>query len=507
MSKKPYNPILDTDSYKASHYLQYPPGCTNVFSYVEARGSVDKPSNKIVASLAKYLSPEMLKVFIAENTTHPFDSSVMFGLQYILKEFLSVQITQEMVDYAAAEWAAHGEPFNREGWEYIVNKKHGRLPLVIRAVKEGTVVPLKNALITVQATDPKCFWLTSYIEPMLLRVWYPITVATLSWKIKQIIRSFMEVSCDNTDGLAFKLHDFGARGVSSYESSGIGGAAHLVNFMGSDTMRGIQVLKEYYNVKDMPAFSIPAGEHSSFTSWGKDNEANAYRNMIVQFGKPGALFACVSDSYDIYNAVDNIWGKELKDQLIDTGATCVVRPDSGEPKDVVLRVIQGLDKQFGSTINSKGYKVLHPSVRVLQGDGINLDSVAEIYSHLLAGGYSADNLALGMGGGLLQMINRDTLQFAMKACAAEVNGEWVDVFKDPITDSGKRSKKGRLALVQYEKTGEYATLRQDQIVNGICTITNQLVNSCMETVYFNGDVLVDDNLDAIRQRSNSSMGT
>lgn len=504
-----YNLILDTDSYKPSHYLQYPPNTSNVFSYIEARGSCDKPSNKTINSLKKYLSPELLKMFIAENTTQPFSHTVMFGLQYIIRQYLSIPITMEMVDYAEIQWTAHGEPFNREGWEYIVKKKNGRLPLRIRAAKEGSVIPLKNALVTVEATDPKCFWLTSYIEPALLRMWYPTTVATLSWTIKQILLGYLRKSSDAPDaGIGFKLHDFGSRGVSSYESAGIGGAAHLVNFLGSDTMRGIQVLKENYNVFDMPGFSIPAGEHSSYTSWGKDNETNAYRNMIVQFGKPGALFACVSDAYDIFNAVDNIWGKELKDELIASGATCVIRPDSGEPREVVLKVVQLLDKNFGSTVNSKGYKVLNPCVRVIQGDGITMDSISEILDDLLAAGYSADNVAFGMGGGLLQLVNRDTLQFAMKACAADIDGEWRDVFKDPITDQGKKSKKGRLGLFKRKDTGEFVTIRLDEIENGVpgpdgrTWPISQLYEDAMVTVFEDGTVFADDSFTNIRERSN-----
>jgi nicotinamide phosphoribosyltransferase len=501
-----YNVALDTDSYKPSHFLQYPPNTEYVFSYVEARGSSDKPSSKIMKSLENYLTPEMLKLFKAENTTQPFNFTLMFGLQYINKMYLSKRVTKEMVDYAAKEWKAHGEPFNYDGWMYIVNELEGKLPVRIRAAKEGAIIPLKNALITVENTDPKCFWLTSYIEPAILRVWYGITVGTLSWTIKQIIAAYLRKSSDTMDGLLFKLHDFGSRGVSSYESAGIGGAAHLVNFMGSDTMRAIQVLKEIYNVgeDEMPAYSIPAGEHSSFTSWRKEFEKEAYRNMIVQFGKPGALFAAVSDSYDIFNAVDNIWGKELKDELIASGATAVIRPDSGEPKDIVLKVVQLLDKNFGSTINSKGYKVLHPSVRVIQGDGINLDSVSEIYDTLLAAGYSADNVALGMGGGLLQMVNRDTLQFAMKCSAAKVAGEWVDVYKDPITDSGKRSKRGRVGLFQNTVTSEYATIRLDEVteLNGEFEHKGEIYIDAMDTVFENGEVLVDEKLDVIRARSN-----
>lgn len=458
------NLILNTDSYKASHFLQYPPNTTRVFSYIESRGG-------------------------------KYDQTVMFGLQIFLKEYLTKPITQEMIEEAAEFFAAHGEPFNREGWEYILEKYNGFLPLVIKAVPEGTVVDTKNVLVTIENTDDKCFWLTSYVEPMILRaVWYGTTVATNSWSIKQVIKAALEETGD-VNGLSFKLHDFGARGVSSFESAGIGGAAHLVNFMGTDTITGIRFAQKYYKASGMPAFSIPAGEHSSYTSWGRENEAEAYRNMITQFGGKGKLFAAVSDSYDIFNAVKNIWGKELKQELLDSGATVVIRPDSGDPAMVVRDVVRILDEQFGSTVNEKGYKVLNPAVRVIQGDGINEESIKAILRTVIADGYSADNVAFGMGGALLQQINRDTLKFAMKTSAALVDGVWVDVYKDPVTDSGKASKKGRLRLVRSKVNGKYVTLPDGVYVK-------EPTEEVLVEVFRDGKVVKEYTFDEVRANSN-----
>lgn len=452
------NLILNTDSYKPSHYLQYPPGTEKVFSYIESRGG-------------------------------KFDKTLFFGLQMFLKDYLSQPITMEMINEAEAFLKVHGEPFNREGWEYILSEYGGKLPLRIRAVKEGTVVPTGNVLVTVENTDPKLYWLTSYIETALLRaVWYPTTVATQSWYIKQLIKSYLEETGD-VSGINFKLHDFGARGVSSFESASIGGAAHLVNFMGSDTISGILALREFYN-EPMAAFSIPAAEHSSITSWGKDREVDAYRNMLDKFAKPNSLVAVVSDSYDIYNAC-TLWGTELKQQIIDSGATVVIRPDSGAPEVVVLEVARILDRYFGSVVNSKGYKVLN-NVRIIQGDGINLNSIKHILDNLKTAGFSADNIAFGMGGMLLQGLNRDTQKFAMKASAALINGEWIDVYKDPITDSGKTSKKGRLALVKDGSTGEFKTV-----------LNPKDLDSFLEVVWENGELKRDQSLSEIRNISNS----
>lgn len=289
---------------------------------------------------------------------------------------------------------------------------------------------------------------------MLMRIWYPITVASKSYLVKDIIYAYLLMSSDDAlIELPFKLHDFGARGVSSGESAAIGGLAHLVNFQGSDTVEALQLGRIVYN-KEMPGISIPAAEHSTICSWGKENEKEAYKNMIKQFGNNGSMFAVVSDSYDIYNAVENIWGKELKEMVIKSGSTVVIRPDSGKPEEVVLKVIQLLDKTYGSIINSKGYKVLN-NVRVLQGDGMNISSINCVMHTLRINGFSISNIAFGMGGGLLQDCNRDTLGFAMKCSYIEVDGKGRDVFKEPITDPGKNSKKGR------QNTDKVRTVFQD----------------------------------------------
>lgn len=412
--------ILNTDSYKCSMFLQYPVGTTGVYSYIESRGG-------------------------------RYDQTVFFGLQAFIKEYLLEPITQADIDIADEILTAHGEPFNREGWEYILSAHGGYLPVVIRAVPEGTVVPVKNVLATIENTDPNAFWLTTWLETALLRaIWYPTTVATQSYSIKELILDYLERTGDPST-INFKLHDFGARGVSSMESAGIGGAAHLVNFMGTDTISGILFAREYYNA-GIAGFSIPAAEHSTITSWGREGEVKAYENMLKQFAKPGSIVAIVSDSYDIYNAVANLWGDKLRDMVIESGATVVIRPDSGDPVEVNRRLVDILGQKFGYTVNSKGFKVLN-NVRLIQGDGVNESTIQSILGAFMALGWSADNIAFGMGGALLQQINRDTQKFALKASSACINGEWVDVQKDPITDPGKKSKKGRVEL--WESGGEY----------------------------------------------------
>jgi nicotinamide phosphoribosyltransferase len=417
------NIILNTDSYKVSMFKQYPAGTTGVYSYIESRGG-------------------------------RYDRTVFFGLQAFIKEYLLSPISQADIDIADEILTAHGEPFNRAGWQYILDTHRGYLPVVIRAVPEGTVVPVRNVLATIENTDPECFWLTTWLETALLRaVWYGTTVATQSYTIKQVILDYLERTGD-PNLIDFKLHDFGARGVSSLESAGIGGAAHLVNFMGTDTISGILFAREYYSA-GIAGFSIPAMEHSTVTSWGREGEVDAYRNMLNQYARPGSVLAVVSDSYDIYNAASKLWGEELRQQVIDSGATVVIRPDSGDPVDVNRKLIKILGEKFGYTKNAKGFKVLN-NVRLIQGDGINELTVRSILGAFMAMGWSADNIAFGMGGALLQIVDRDTQKFAMKCSAAEVNGQWIDVVKDPITDSGKKSKAGRVTL-WTNGTGEYVS--------------------------------------------------
>ena len=434
------NIILNSDSYKYSQWNQYPKNTEYVYSYIESRGG-------------------------------DWNKTVFFGLQAFIKEYLTTPITQADIDIAEQIITAHGEPFNREGWEYILKKHGGKLPVVIKAAAEGTIIPTKNVLATIENTDPKCWWLTSFLETALLRaIWYPTTVATNSYEAKKIILNGLEKTGDPTL-IDFKLHDFGARGVSSQESAALGGAAHLINFMGTDTISGILAAAEYYDA-GVAGFSIPAMEHSTVTSWGRENEVDSYRNMLKTHGKAGAPIAFVSDSYDIYEACKK-WGTDLKQDVLDSGAVVVVRPDSGNPNDVVVKCLYILEKYYGSVKNDKGFRVLN-NVRIIQGDGIDHATIHSILFCMELAGFSADNVAFGQGGALLQMVNRDTMRWAMKCSAIgirevpatydplalEENTDgsvlvWRDVFKDPITDHGKVSKKGRVTL--WNSGGEYVS--------------------------------------------------
>jgi nicotinamide phosphoribosyltransferase len=456
------NPLLRTDSYKQTHWPQYPPGTRYLYSYLESRGGM-------------------------------FDRVLMNGLQYYTTEYLRGQFyTQKNVFDAEALLAEHFgdiKLFNKSDWLKMYEKHGGSLPLRIRAVPEGCVVDNHNALITVENTDSEFPWLTNWIETLLLKVWYPITVGTLSRQIRQIIGKSL-VKTGDPVLLPFKLHDFGYRGVSSEESAEIGGAAHLINFMGTDTLGGIELCEQFYS-HPMAGFSIPASEHSTITSWGKDHEADAYHNMLQKY--PKGLVACVSDSYDLRNAVERIWGEQLRDEIVSRQGTLVIRPDSGDPLSVILQTFYGLWEKFGGETNAKGYKVLAPCVRVIQGDGINYHSINQIVRGINEAGWSMDNLAFGMGGALLQSVNRDTQKFAFKASAININGEWHDVFKTPKTDMSKQSKGGRFAV--KNTSGRFITLRVDDTV--------EEPGNMLETVFENGEIKKEYSLKEIRQRAQS----
>lgn len=467
LSELQSNFILNTDSYKESHYAQFPPGTQSILSYVESRGG-------------------------------RFERTLFFGLQMLIQEYLSRPITRDMIEQAADFYARHmpASPFDRAGWEYILERHGGFLPIRIRAVAEGSVVPVRQVLATIQSTDARVPWVGQFAETAILRaLWYPTTVATISWHTKGLIRQYLERTSETSVGLPFMLHDFGARGVSSLESAALGGAAHLVSFQGSDTVAGVIAANTYYDA-EMAAFSIPAAEHSTITAWGEDRELDAYQNMLDRFARPGALLAVVSDSYDLEQAV-SFWTGPLRQQVIESGATVVIRPDSGHPATVVRRTLEQLAEGYGARTNTKGYRVLE-HVRVIQGDGIEYDSIEEILSEVERAGFSVENLAFGMGGALLQRLDRDTQEFALKACAIKIDGHWQDVFKRPKDDPAKVSKRGRLTLLHNAEFDAWRTQRIDSAIEPGW-------RDALELVYEDGVMHNRQTLDEIRSRADAAL--
>lgn len=461
------NICLTTDSYKLNHWDQYPAGTEKVYSYFECRKG------------AKF----------AET---PF-----FGLQYIIKNHLEgVVVTREKIENAAKLCKAHfGDEkyFNREGWEYILNSHGGKLPVVIKAVEEGTVVPINNVLMTIENTDNNCFWLTNFLETILSQVWYPITVASLSREVKVTLNEYFTLTSDG-GLLNFGLHDFGFRGASSWESAGIGGAAHLINFLGTDTVVAMEIAVNYYNADlNGLAFSVAATEHSVMTALGKNGEEQVVENLLNEY--PTGILSVVSDSYDIYNFVSNIVGTKFKDRILARDGVFVVRPDSitpthPTPEEEMVWIMENLWANIGGTINSKGYKVIDPSVRVLWGDGIDLEGIKKILYAVTKAGFATENIAcFGMGGGLLQKVNRDTQRCAFKCSAQYRDGQWYDIQKNP-KDVSKASKKGKLKLIKVD--GEFETVGE-----------NDPGEDYLKVVFYNG-VLVNE-VDFATVRKNAAL--
>ncbi|MGI9254368.1 MAG: nicotinate phosphoribosyltransferase [Thermomicrobiales bacterium] len=467
----PDNLALMTDSYKASHARLYPPGMTHVFSYLEARGGI-------------------------------FPETIFFGLQAYLLEYLTGPvISGEDIDEAEAFWTAHfgrHDVFSPAAWRALLEQHGGRLPVRIRAVPEGTSVPVDNVLMTIENTDPAFAWLPGWLETLLLKIWYPTTIATQSATIRRDIAAAYAASGEDPAACGFACHDFGYRGVSSEQTAGLGGAAHLLSFDGTDTVAGIRLLARAYD-GGMSGFSIPATEHSVIVAWGRDHEEAAYKHLLETF--PGGVIACVSDSYDIFAAVERIWGEGLGAEVLARAGTLVIRPDSGDPAEIVPWVLDTHWQRFGGTVNAAGLKVLDPRVRVIQGDGMALNSIGPLYQTIIARGYSAVNLTVGSGGGLLQKVNRDTCQFALKTSEVTVAGRTYGVAKTPVTDANKRSKEGRLKLVRTPDGG-WETLSSIDHPDRFETAHDELV-----TVFESGDLVQRWSLADIRERVRSAAPT
>lgn len=433
-----WNIMLATDSYKATHHGMLPEGLTYMESYGESRGG-----------------------------EYPF--TLFFGMQYYLKSYLvGKQVTEEKIEAAVKFYNAHfgvDNLFNEADWRYILEKYDGHLPLKIESVKEGSIIPVKNMLYKISSTDERCAWLVNWVETLLMKTWYPITVATNSLAGMEIVKIHAEKS-GTLGGDNFKLHDFGYRGVASEEQAWLGCASHLLSFNGTDTVAGIRMLMEYYDAP-MCGYSVPATEHMVMTVRGRDFEEETYRQILSNPKYRTGTLALVSDTYDIYNVCRMLAANpKLKELILSRDGKLVIRPDSGEPRDVLLKCLEILGEGFGFTINEKGYKVLNPKIGLLQGDGITIYTMHSIMEYLEndENKWSFDNLAFGSGGGLLQSFNRDTLKFAIKACYAVINGKGIDVYKDPITGSGKTSKFGQLYTV-YTEDGGYETITKSEFEN------------------------------------------
>lgn len=466
--------LTAVDSYKTTHWLQYPEGTDGAVFYIESRGG-------------------------------KFQEVVTGGPNYIAR-LLSQPVTRKQVLFAQRLYKAHfgKDIFNLDGWLKIAEL--GYLPVKFSAIPEGTVVPVKNMVARFEAFG-EFSWLAGWLEtPGVRGIWYPSTVATLSRECKKVINQYQSMTSDLQGAdydfvLKTRLHDFGARGASSAESAAIGGLAHLYNFIGTDTVEGMilaismfedadAILENENAAIDAAGISIPVREHSTTISYGRENEQDAYLNSVETFGD--GVYANVYDSWSFKTAVARII--EYKDLVIQKGGTLVIRPDSGDMLDNIMYALNKLGEIFGYEYNSKGYKVLSKHVRIIQGDEIHgPETIARVLSWMESHKWASENIAFGMGGGLLQEVTRDTQKYAMKMSAIRVNGEWKGVYKCPEGAEWKKSKAGLLETIV--KDGEYKTINllEDFIPEGW--------ERALVTYFDHGEVNEQDNLQVIRERA------
>jgi nicotinamide phosphoribosyltransferase len=426
------------------------------------------------------------------------DITVPLGMQLLCKRYLTQRVTLADIDAADRFSAAHfGRPIlARTSWEKVVAAYGGALPLIVRSVPEGTVLPGGLPMYNITCLDEDLWWMSAGFETIIQRsIWYPTTIATMDFAIKKEIKRYYDISCDDYSLLPFSLHDFGGRGVTCAEQAEIGGFAHTANFMGSDTVEGILTANFYYKCA-MAAFSVYATEHSIECAWGGGtDDAIAYiKHQIAQakiLGLP--IVSIVLDGYDVYREAE-LCCTVLADFIKESGVKVVFRPDSGDMMEVVPRILALQEKAFGYTMTSKGYKAIN-YVGVIQGDGVDHLAIKTLLGNVVVGrGYAASCVIFGSGGALLQKVNRDTMKFAQKASAILVDGEWKGIAKNPVTDSGKKSKEGVLTTVRSKMTGEYMAARLDQ------GPLDSEWEDVMQLVYYKGDLYNEVTLDEIRAR-------
>jgi nicotinamide phosphoribosyltransferase len=441
------------------------------------------------------------------RSNRKFDHSVFFGLQYHLKKYLCKPITKEDVDDFLQTRNKILGPASKE-----IEKKMYKLsdlgywPIKIKSVREGTVIPVKNVLMTMTNTHPDFYWVVGFLESLILQLWYPCTVATTSFTYRKIINKYYKKTVDDNllQTQAFMVHDFGFRGQATAE--GLSGMAHLLSFKGSDTIAAYKEAINYYNhnEKEILFTSIPASEHSVMCSFGKENEIDAFRHILDTY--PNDMVSIVSDTYDIYNVVTN-FARELKDKIMQRKNKTIFRPDSGNPEHVICGdpaadpnspegkgCIVLLDEVFGNTINSKGFKVLN-NVGLIYGDGMYLERYERVLERLVDMGYSVENLAIGVGG-ILRYHSRDTLGFAIKSTKVLIDGVEKSIMKDPITDKGKRSHMGLLRL----DCDESADTLEERFITRDNVTKEEEAGGCLETVFEDGKLLIDDSIQDIRNR-------
>lgn len=422
------NLVADTDSYKHGHAHLINPGLSELDLYGEAR----------IGGVGNYVA---------------FD-----GLPSIIARELMPGFTKEDIE-VAVELSKETHSFNalHTGlWQKTLDKYDGVLPMIIKALPTGTIVEKGNALFTFSTKDADFAKIIGSLEPILMHSWYQTSVLTRIAKIKSSIYPIF-AKTNSLPALQFAVHDFGLRGGSCLQQSELGGMSHLIGFNGSDNLRASRGIHATYGVP-YPARSVYATEHSVALSFGSGDGELAYVNHILDVVPDDQIASIVIDTYDAHGFIRNVVGNErIKQRILDRAGRVVFRPDSGDIRIIPIEIIELLGEIFGYTYKA-GYKVLSGNVGVLQGDGMNENTIPELYTILVNTGWSCDNLVVGSGGGLIiEDLNRDRHRFAIKPSVGMINGVETNFMKRPVTDMTKQSKPGHLKVIKTH-TGRYQTI-------------------------------------------------
>jgi len=484
------NPMLLTDFYKISHRIMSENGIEKTYSTFTPRGS----------------------------RIDDIDEVVFFGLQGFIKEYLIEYFNDNFFNRNKEEVVAEYKRIikytlgdNCADTEHI-EKLHdlGYLPIRIRAVKEGTVIPVKVPPFTNENTNNDFHWLTNFLETLTSASnWKVITTTTIVKKYRDICEKWADKTCDNKDHIQWQCHNFSYRGMAGNEDAITAGAGHLLYFTGTDTIPSICYLEEYYNAnveKELVGASVLATEHSIQCQYQDD--LKYYKRMINEIA-PEGIISIVSDGYDYWNVIGNII-PQLKNDIINRNGKLVVRPDTGNPANIICGdknseeeiikkgSIESLWDTFGGTINSKGYKVLNIHIGLIYGDSITPEIAEETFERLEKKGFSSENVVFGIGSYSLGYYTRDTFNIAIKATDVVINGEEKMIFKNPKTDKDKikKSQKGRVVVLQNPETGKITyidglTIEQQESYKDI---------DLLEDVFINGKLLRDESLSEIRER-------
>jgi nicotinamide phosphoribosyltransferase len=480
------NPLLLTDGYKVDHRRQYPDGTTLVYSNWTPR-----------------------KSRIAD-----IDSVVFFGLQYFLKKYVIHDFNKYFFNKPKEEvLKKYARRINNYLGENQVGTKHiealhdlGYVPMVFKALPEGVSVPIRIPMFTMYNTKPDFFWLTNYFETLLsAAIWMPCTSATIAKQYRKILDEYAKTTSSNPDFVNWQGHDFSMRGMAGIEGAVTSAAAHLLSFTGTDTIPAVDFLEDYYNAdsdKELVGGSVAATEHSVMCMGTTEGEYETFKRLITEV-YPKGVVSVVSDTWDLWKVLTE-YLPALKDVITSREGKLVIRPDSGDPVNILCGdpegktveerkgVVELLWDVFGGQINSKGYKELINQIGTIYGDSITLERATQICERLKQKGFASTNVVLGIGSFTYQFNTRDTFGFAMKATYGEVHGKGREIFKDPVTDDGtKKSAKGLLQIYQDSK-GDYQL--KDQ-----CTWAEEQ-KGCLEEVFRDGNMLKDDTLANIRER-------